>query len=137
MNEMSGKIEFRDDEELTGELPAFLWNWTKVERFQVKFCGYTSMDVTGMENMVNLTEFNSENTPIGGMAPGVIFALPAMEKLYLHDSEFDALPPEFTQISGYTRLYINGDNLDSIPDMSGIVWGSGAKVRSTQQQFNF
>lgn len=72
MDEMSGKIEFRDDTGLTGTLPAFLWNWTKVERFQIKFSGYTSIDTTGMSNMVNLTEFNSEGTPITGMAPGIV-----------------------------------------------------------------
>ena len=136
MDKMSGKIEIRS-EGLTGELPAFLWKWTDVERFQVKFCGYTSMDVTGMENMVNLTEFNSENTPIGGMAPGILFTLPAMDKLYLHDSEFDALPPEFTQMSGFTRLYINGDNLTDLPDMSSVTWGDGAKVRVHNNHFTF
>ena len=129
LDKMGGKIQLNGQEGLTGELPAVVWNWVDVERFQVKFCGFTSMDVTGMENMVNLTEFNSENTPIAGMVPGVIFELPSMEKLYLHDSEFDALPESITSISGYTRLYLNGNHLTEMPDMTGVTWGSGAKVR--------
>ncbi|WP_235296268.1 T9SS type A sorting domain-containing protein [Portibacter marinus] len=137
LDQMSGKIQLNGHEGLTGELPAFLWNWVNVERFQVKFCGYTSIDVTGMENMVNLTEFNSENTPIAGMVPAVIFELPAMDKLYLHDSEYDALPPNITSISGYTRLYLNGNNLTEIPDMSGITWGDGAKIRVHNNKLDF
>ena len=58
ITEMGGKIELRDDSLMTGELPAFLWRWTNVERFQLKFSGITSVDLTGIENMVNLTEYN-------------------------------------------------------------------------------
>jgi Leucine-rich repeat (LRR) protein len=129
LEEMSGKIEFRDDSLLVGEMPAFLWNWVKVDRFQIKFAGYTSMDVTGIENMVNLTEFNTEGTPFTGMIPGAIFTLPSMVKLYFHNSEFDALPAELTQASGLDRLYLNGDNFSELPDMSGMTWGEGAKIR--------
>lgn len=137
LDEMSGKIEFRDDKGLTGALPAFLWNWTKVDRFQIKFSGYTSIDTTGMSNMVNLTEFNTEGTPIGGMIPGVIFTLPAIEKLYFHDSEFAQVPPELLTTTGLTRLYLNGDNLTDLPDMSGMTWGSGAKVRVQDNALTF
>jgi len=129
ITKMSGKIEMRDDSLLTGALPAFLWRWVDVERFQIKFSGYTSIETEGLENMVNLTEFNTEGTPITGTIPGVIFTLPNIEKLYFHDSEFDALPPEATQVSGLTRLYLNGDNFSELPDMSGMTWGDGAKVR--------
>ncbi len=137
ITEMSGKIEMRDDSLLTGALPAFLWKWTKIDRFQVKFSGYTSIETEGLENMVNLTEFNTEGSPIGGMIPGVIFTLPNIEKLYFHDSEFDQLPPEVTQAAALNRLYLNGDNFSELPDMSGMTWGSGAKVRFHDNQLTF
>jgi len=129
ITKMGGKIEFRDDSLLTGAVPSFLWRWTDVERFQVKFSGYTSIDTDGLDGMVNLTEFNTEGTPIAGTVPGVIFALPAVEKLYFHDSEYDDLPAELTSTRGLTRLYLNGNKLTSLPDMSGMTWGDGAKVR--------
>jgi len=66
MTEMAGKIELIDQVGLTGEFPAFIWNWTKVERLQIKFCGFTSIDVTGIEAMVNLYEFNTQATPFEG-----------------------------------------------------------------------
>ncbi|MEM7657379.1 MAG: T9SS type A sorting domain-containing protein [Bacteroidota bacterium] len=137
MDEMSGKIEFHDDTDLTGTLPAFLWNWTKVDRFQLKRSGITAIDTTGMSGMVNLTEYNTEANPISGMVPGVIFTLPAMEKIYLHNCEYDALPPELTMLSGMTRLYLNGNQLTDIPDMSGMTWGSGAKIRFQDNALTF
>ena len=137
ITEMGGKIEFRNDSLLTGELPSFLWKWTNVERFQVKFSGYTSIDTDGLENMVNLTEFNTEGTPIDGMIPGVLFTLPNMEKLYFHDCEFDQFPPELAQATKLDRLYINGDNFTEIPDMSGMTWGSGAKIRLHENFLTF
>jgi len=90
-----------------------------------------------MENMVNLTEFNTEATPIGGTVPGVIFTLPAMEKVYIHDSEYDGLPAELTSISGLTRLYLNGNLLTSLPDMSEMTWGDGAKIRVQNNKLTF
>lgn len=137
LDEMSGKIEFRDDSLLVGNLPSFLWNWVKVDRFQIKFSGYTGIDTEGIENMVNLTEFNTEGSPMTGMIPGVLFTLPSMVKLYFHDCEFDALPPEFTSVSGLDRFYINGDNIADLPDMSGIVWKEGAKVRVQENHLTF
>jgi len=134
---MSGKIEMRDDSLLTGALPAFLWRWTEVDRFQVKFSGYTSIETEGLENMVNLTEFNTEGSPIGGMIPGVIFTLPKIQKLYFHDSEFDQLPPEVTQATGLDRLYLNGDNFSDLPDLSGMTWGDGAKIRVHENALTF
>ena len=64
MDEMSGKIEFHDDKGLTGTFPAFIWNWTKIDRFQLKRSGITAIDTTGLSNLVNLTEFNTEANPI-------------------------------------------------------------------------
>lgn len=137
MDEMSGKIEFHDDLGLTGTFPAFIWNWTKIDRFQLKRSGITAIDTTGMSNLVNLTEFNTEANPIDGMIPGVVFTLPAMEKVYVHDCKYDQLPPELTSISGLTRLYLNGNNLSDIPDLSGMTWGSGAKVRVHNNALTF
>jgi len=137
ISEMGGKIEIHDDPNLTGELPAFLWRWTNVERFQLKRTGISSIDMTGFENMVNLTEYNTEANPITGAIPGVIFTVPAMEKVYLHDCEYDATPAEMTAIAGMTRLYLNGNNLTSLPDMSGMSWGEGAKVRVHENHLTF
>ena len=137
ITEMGGKIEFRDDSLMTGELPAFLWRWTKLERFQLKFSGITSINTTGMENMVNLTEYNTEGNAIGGEIPGVVFTLPAMQKLYLHECEYDAIPAEMTSSSGLDRLYLNGNNLTALPDMASMTWGSGAKVRVQDNHLTF
>lgn len=137
MDEMSGKIEFHDDKGLTGTFPSFIWNWTKIDRFQLKRSGITAIDTTGLSNLVNLTEFNTEANPITGMVPGVVFTLPAMEKVYVHDCNYDQLPPELTNITGLTRLYLNGNNLIEIPDMSGMSWGSGAKVRFHNNALTF
>ncbi|MFK7921563.1 MAG: T9SS type A sorting domain-containing protein [Bacteroidia bacterium] len=137
LSEMSGKIEFHDDAGLTGTFPAFIWNWTKIDRFQLKRSGYTSIDVTGLENLTSLTEFNTEANPITGMIPGVIFTLPAMEKVYLHNCEYDQVPAELTMATGFTRLYLNGNNLTDLPDMSSMVWGSGAKVRVQDNALTF
>lgn len=137
ITKMGGKIEIRNDSLLVGAVPSFLWRWTDVERFQVKFSGFTSIDTDGMENMVNLTEFNTEGTPIAGTVPGIIFTLSAMEKIYIHDSEYDGLPAELTSISGLTRLYLNGNLLTSLPDMSEMTWGDGAKIRVQDNKLTF
>ena len=137
LTEMGGKVEFRDDSLLVGEFPAAIWRWTNLERFQIKFSGITSINTTGMENMVNLTEYNTEGNAIGGTIPGVIFTLPAMQKIYLHDCEYDAVPAEMTSASGLDRLYLNGNNLTDLPDMSGMVWGAGAKVRVQDNHLTF
>ncbi|MEM6378362.1 MAG: T9SS type A sorting domain-containing protein, partial [Bacteroidota bacterium] len=137
ITQMGGKIELRDDTLMTGELPAFLWKWTNVERFQIKFSGITSIDLTGIENMINLTEYNTEGNAIGGTIPGEIFTLPAMQKVYLHDCEYDAIPAEMTAATGLDRLYVNGNNLTDLPNMSSMVWGAGAKVRVQNNGLTF
>jgi len=134
---MGGKIEFHDDMGMTGELPAAIWRWTNVERFQIKRTGISSINLTGIENMVNLTEYNTEKNPITGGIPGVIFTLPAMQKVYLHDCEYDAVPAEMTSAVGLDRLYLNGNNLTSLPDMASMVWGAGAKVRVQDNHLTF
>jgi len=70
---MGGKIEIHDDVNLVGELPAAIWKWTNVDRFQLKRSGITSIDLTGIENMVNLTEYNTEKNAISGPAPAAVF----------------------------------------------------------------
>ncbi len=137
ISEMGGKIEFHDDMGMTGELPAAIWRWTNVERFQIKRTGISSINLTGIENMVNLTEYNTEKNPITGGIPGVIFTLPAMQKVYLHDCEYDAVPAEMTSAVGLDRLYLNGNNLTSLPDMASMVWGAGAKVRVQDNHLTF
>ncbi|MFK7981042.1 MAG: T9SS type A sorting domain-containing protein, partial [Saprospiraceae bacterium] len=137
ITEKKKKIEIHDDPALTGELPAFLWRWTNVTRFQLKRTGITSINTSGLENMVNLTEFNTEANPITGGIPGVIFTLPAMEKVYLHNCEFDAVPAEMVAKAGMTRLYLNGNNLTSLPDMASMTWGGGAKVRVQDNHLTF
>ena len=87
--------------------------------------------------MVNLTEYNTEKNAITGTVPGVIFTLPVMQKVYVHDCEYDALPAELTSASGLDRLYFNGNNLDDLPDMSGMTWGDGAKVRVQNNLLTF
>ncbi|MEM6380300.1 MAG: hypothetical protein AAF705_19075, partial [Bacteroidota bacterium] len=138
MTEMSGKIELHDDHGMTGELPAIIWKWTKVERFQLKRSGITSIDLTGIENMVNLTEYNTEKNAISGEAPAAIFALPAIEKVYLHDCNYDAVPAGVLAAAGkLDRLYFNGNDLSDLPDLSAITWKSGAKVRFQDNALTF
>ena len=138
MNEMSGKIELHDDQGMTGELPALIWQWTKVERFQLKRTGITSINLTGIENMVNLTEYNTEANPISGPAPAAIFALPAIEKVYLHNCNYDAVPAGLTAAADkLSRLYFNGNNLTELPDLTTMTWKSGAKIRFQDNALTF
>ncbi|MBN3036705.1 MAG: T9SS type A sorting domain-containing protein, partial [Bacteroidales bacterium] len=131
LTEMSGKIEIHNQPGLTGTFPAFIWNWTKVERLQVKWCGFTSIDVTGIENMVNLYEFNTQETPFEGEIPVEIFELPLMRDVYLEDGNWSALPADLPipTPTPLRRFYINGNNFSDLPDLSGMVWAEGAKIK--------
>lgn len=125
-----GVIQLRDQPGLTGTLSACMWNWTKVERMQIKDCAFTDMDITGLENMVNLTEFNTQGTPFAGEVPVVLFNLPLMQKLYLHESMWTSLPADIptTTPTPLSRLYLNGNQFTDLPDLSGMVWANGAKI---------
>ncbi|MGQ1947533.1 T9SS type A sorting domain-containing protein [Geofilum sp. OHC36d9] len=138
LTEMSGKIELNDQPGLTGQLPSFLWNWTKVERFQVKNSGFTSMDASGLEKMVNLYEFNTEGTKFCGSIPGVLFELPAMKQLYLHESAFTGtIPPEAATAVNLIRLYLTNNKLTGpLPFISFSVPGD-VKVKLTGNFFGF
>jgi len=131
LTEMSGKIEFNEQAGLSGEFPALFWNWTKVERLQIKRCGFTSIDVTGIEAMVNLYEFNTQATPFAGEIPVEIFELPLMRDVYLEDGMWTSLPagmpmPTPTDLR---RFYLNGNQFTDLPDLSAMVWADGAKIK--------
>ena len=131
MTAMAGKIEMHNQAGLTGEFPAFIWNWTMVERLQIKFCGFTSIDVTGMENMVNLYEFNTQGTPFEGEIPVEIFELPLMRDIYLEDGMWSSLPADLPipTSTPLRRFYINGNQFTDLPDVTGLVWAEGAKIK--------
>ena len=139
LTEMSGKIQLHNKTELTGEFPAFIWNWTKVEILQIKYCGYSSIDVTGIEKMVNLTEFNTQGTPFEGEIPAELFQLPMLAKLYLHECKWSSLPAEMPlpTATSLTRLYLNDNELVDLPDLTGMSLGSGAKVSLQNNYFSF
>ncbi|MDX2430444.1 MAG: T9SS type A sorting domain-containing protein, partial [Bacteroides sp.] len=139
MTEMSGKIEMLDQAGLTGEFPAFFWNWTKVERMQIKHCGFTSIDVTGIEMMVNLYEFNTQATPFEGEIPAEIFELPLMRDVYLEDGMWTSLPAELPipTTTPLRRFYLNGNQFTDLPDLTGMVWAEGAKIKFRTNYLTF
>ncbi len=139
LTEMSGKIEMHNQPGLTGVFPASIWNWTKVERLQVKFCGFTSMDVTGMAQMVNLYEFNSQGTPFEGEIPVEMFMLPLMRDVYLEDGMWSSLPADFPipTTTPLRRFYLNGNQFTDLPDLTGMVWASGTKIKIRNNYLTF
>ena len=139
LTEMSGKIQMNNQPGLVGEFPAFIWNWTKVERMQIKFCGFTSIDVTGMENMVNLFEFNTQDTPFEGEIPVEIFELPLMRDVYLENGMWTSLPADMPipTDTPLRRFYINGNQFTDLPDLTGMVWASGAKIKIRNNYLTF
>jgi hypothetical protein len=128
---MSGKIQLNNQIGLTGEFPAFIWNWTMVERMQIKRGGFTSIDVTGIENMVNLYEFNTQETPFEGEIPVEIFQLPLMRDIYLEDGMWSSLPSDLPipTPTPLRRFYLNGNQFVDLPDLTGMVWAEGAKIK--------
>ena len=139
LTEMSGKIQLHNQPGLTGEFPAFIWNWTKVERMQIKWCGFTSMDVTGIEKMVNLYEFKTQETPFEGEIPVEIFQLPLMRDVYLEDGMWTSLPADLPipTPTPLRRFYINGNQFTDLPDLTGMVWAAGAKIKFRNNQLTF
>jgi len=139
LTEMSGKIEIHNQPGLTGVFPAFIWNWTKVERLQIKYCGFTSIDVTGMDNMVNLYEFNTQETPFEGEIPVEIFELPLMRDVYLEDGMWTSLPADLPIPTNtpLRRFYINGNQFSDFPDLTGMVWAEGTKIKIRNNSLTF
>lgn len=139
LSEMSGKIQFYQKSELTGAFPAFIWNWTKVEKLQIKYCGFTSIDVTGIDMMVNLSELNTEGTPFAGEVPAAFFSLPSLAKLYLEKGMWSSLPSAMPIVTPtpLTRFYLNGNQFTSLPDLTGMVLGDGAKVKINDNYLTF
>lgn len=139
LSEMSGKIQLNNQPGLTGEFPAFIWNWTKVERMQIKQCGFTSIDVTGIENMVNLYEFNTQDTPFEGEIPVEIFELPLMRDVYLENGMWTSLPADFPipTDTPLRRFYLNGNQFTDLPDLTGMVWADGAKIKIRNNYLSF
>jgi hypothetical protein len=139
LTEMNGKIELLDQPGLTGTFPASIWNWTKVERLQIKRCGFTDIDVTGIEKMVNLYEFNTEATPFEGEIPVEIFKLPKMRDLYLEDGMWSSLPADLPipTPTPLRRFYINGNQFTDLPDLTGMVWASGTNVKIRNNYLTF
>jgi hypothetical protein len=139
ITEMSGKIQLNNQIGLTGEFPAFIWNWTKVERMQIKFCGFTSIDVSGIENMVNLYEFNTQETPFEGEIPAAIFQLPLMRDVYLEDGMWTSLPEDLPIPTNtpLRRFYLNGNQFTDLPDLTGMVWAEGAKIKFRNNYLTF
>lgn len=139
LTEMSGKIEIHNQMGLTGTFPAFIWNWTKVERMQIKWCGFTDIDVTGIENMVNLYELNTQETPFEGEIPVAIFELPLMRDVYMEDGMWTSLPADMPipTPTPLRRFYINGNMFTDLPDLTGMVWAEGAKIKIRNNYLTF
>ena len=139
LTEMSGKIEMHNQPGLTGELPAAIWNWTKVERLQIKWCGFSSIDTTGLHKMVNLYEFNTQATPFEGEIPVGFFKLPLMSDMYLEDGKWSSLPSDMPipTAKPLRRFYLNGNQFTDLPDLSGMVWAEGAKIKVKDNYLTF
>jgi len=127
----SGRFDLHNQPNLTGQFPAFIWNLTNVERVQIKFCGYSSIDTTGIHKMTKLYEFNTQGTPFVGEVPASIFKLPKMKDIYLEDGKWSSLPANisFPTPTPLNRFYINGNEFSALPDLSGIVFATGTKIK--------
>jgi hypothetical protein len=139
LTEMSGKIELNNQPGLTGTVPAFIWTWTKVTQVQIKFCNYTAFDLTGIENMLLLKEINTQGTPFTGEIPVEFFNLPLMSSIYLEDGMWSSLPANLPipTPTPLTRFYINGNQIADLPDLSGMVWGAGTKIKFRNNLLTF
>jgi hypothetical protein len=102
---------------LTGSVPATLWNDTNISRLQVKFTNITGgIPSTGISKMHKLYEINFQGTPIGGTIPDSLFLLPSIGRAYLHQASLTgAVPSTLTSATNLVRLLLYGNNLTSLP----------------------
>jgi hypothetical protein len=123
------RFEIQDAPNLTGSIPAELWNCTDIGRLQLKFTGLTGGIPAGIESMVNAYELNFQQSYLGGSIPPELFQLPSLEKAYLHQSNFTGtVPSTLTEATGLDRLYLQENKLEGPLPFENIANPAAAKV---------
>ncbi len=137
------KLEIKGDEDkriwvdISGTIPAELWNCTKINRLQLKFTKLTGPIPAGIEAMDSLYEINTQATPFNCEIPEEIFELPSLGKAYLHESGFTGhVPATLLNVDKdqLERLYISDNELDSIPFIDNL---PNCKIKLTGNYFSF
>ncbi|HCC31154.1 MAG TPA: hypothetical protein DEQ03_14080, partial [Marinilabiliales bacterium] len=132
------RFEIQDAPNLTGPVPAELWNCTKITRLQIKFTGMTGqLPSAGLANMTALGEINFQQTYLGGTIPEEVFTLPALTKAYLHESNFTGtVPATVANATQLTRLYLQSNKLVG-PLTFVNIKNTASKVQLTGNFFSF
>ncbi len=131
------RFEIQDAPNLSGSIPAELWNCTKIGRLQLKFTGLTGGIPAGIESMVNAYELNFQQSYLGGEIPAELFELPSLTKAYLHQSNFTGtVPSTVTGATGLVRLYLQENKLEGPLPFVDLPDGQ-AKVQLTGNFFTF
>jgi hypothetical protein len=123
--------------DLAGELPAELWNCTKLTRIQLKFTRMTGELPAGIEKLQVLEEFNTQATKFSGQIPSELFNIPTITKLYLHQSAFEGdIPATLSNATKLVRFYVHENQLTGLPFVALETPGS-AKIELTGNFFSF
>ncbi|MBN1413534.1 MAG: T9SS type A sorting domain-containing protein [Bacteroidales bacterium] len=131
-------IELNEAPNLTGSIPAEIWNCTKVTRLQIKFTGVTGGIPAGISTMTALGEINFQQTYLGGEIPADLFNLPSLTKAYLHESNFTGtVPATLVNATLLNRLYLQSNQLEGPLPFVNIPKANGAKVELTGNYFSF
>ncbi len=135
--EINGSESERTYVDISGELPAELWNCTKLTRIQFKFTRMSGEIPAGIENLQVLDELNTQATKFSGSIPAEIFNLPNISKLYLHQSAFEgAVPSTLANATNLTRFYIHENKLTELPFVA-LDNPSAAKIELAGNFFSF
>lgn len=123
--------------DVAGELPAELWNCTKLTRIQLKYTRMTGELPAGIENLQVLSELNTQATKFTGQIPAELFNIPTITKLYLHQSAFEGdVPATLSNAKKLVRFYVHENQLTGLPFVDLEAPGS-AKIELTGNYFSF
>jgi Leucine-rich repeat (LRR) protein len=133
--EINGVESTKEYVDISGSIPAELWNCTKIYRLQIKFTKVTGDIPAGIEKMDSLSEINFQGTKLACELPAELFELPSLEKAYLHQSDFKGkVPSTIVGKSNLRRLYLQDNKLESPLPFANIN-NPSAKIKLTGNYF--
>lgn len=133
--EINGIESSREYVDISGSIPAELWNCTKINRLQIKFTKVTGNIPSGIEKMDSLSEINFQGTKLACELPAELFELPSLTKAYLHQSDFKGtIPTTVVGKDNLKRLYLQGNKLEG-PLPFANIHNADAKVQLTGNYF--
>jgi Leucine-rich repeat (LRR) protein len=129
---VEGSKEYVD---ISGSIPAELWNCTKINRLQIKFTKITGNIPDGIEKMDSLSEINFQGTKLACELPEELFELPSLSKAYLHQSDFKGtVPSTVVGKDNLKRLYLQDNKLEG-PLPFANIHNADAKIQLTGNYF--